>query len=87
MLSRMPQLIDVAGDTLRTNFPSDRVSEMLDLVQGIGGAKVTQVVLDRPYAFSYYTDPGGIYTLELKMDKLAELSRKIFGSESTYPQP
>jgi LCP family protein required for cell wall assembly len=87
MLPRMPRLIDVAGDTLRTNFPSDRVSEMLDLVQGIGGAKVTQVVLDRPYAFSYYADPGGIYTLELKMDKLAELSRKIFGSESTYPQP
>jgi LCP family protein required for cell wall assembly len=86
MIPRMPKLIDVAGDTLRTNFPSDRVSEMLDMVQGVDGAKVTQVVLDRPYAYSYYTDPGGIYVLALKMDKLAELSIKIFGDESAYAQ-
>ena len=81
----MPKLIDVAGDTLRTNFPSDRISEMLGLVQGVDGGKVTQVVLDRPYAFSYM-DANKIYRLELKMDKLAELSKKIFGDESTYAQ-
>jgi polyisoprenyl-teichoic acid--peptidoglycan teichoic acid transferase len=87
MLPRLAQLINVAGDTVRTNFPSDRVSEMLDMVQGVNGAKVTQVVLDRPYSFSYYSQPGGIYTLELHMDKLAELSRKVFGVESTYASP
>jgi LCP family protein required for cell wall assembly len=85
MLPRMMELIDVAGDTLRTNFPSDRVSEMLDMVQGVDKGKVTRVVLDRPYAFSY-TDAGGIYRLELKMEKLAELSVKIFGDESRYAQ-
>jgi len=85
MIPRMLELIDVAGDTLRTNFPSDRVSEMLDLVQGADGAKVTRVVLDRPYAFSY-TDSAGLYRLELKLEKLAELSVKIFGDESRYAQ-
>ena len=85
MIPRLPELIDVAGDTLRTNFPSDRVSEMLGLVQGVDGAKVTQVVLDRPYSFSY-TDSGGTYRLEMKMEKLAELSIRIFGDESTYAQ-
>ena len=82
----MPQLITVAGDTIKTNFPADRIGEMIDLAQGIDGAKVTQVVLDRPYSHSY-TNASGIYTLELYMDKLAELSIKVFGTESTYAQP
>jgi anionic cell wall polymer biosynthesis LytR-Cps2A-Psr (LCP) family protein len=88
MIPKIPQLIDVAGDTLRTNFPSDRVSEMLDLLQGIDGESVTQVVLGAPY--SYHppnSETGGIYKLRLYMDKLAALSLRIFGSESTYPQP
>jgi len=88
MIPKIPQLIDVAGDTLRTNFPSDRVSEMLDLLQGIDGASVTQVVLGAPY--SYHppnSQTAGIYKLRLYMDKLATLSIRIFGSESTYPQP
>ncbi len=87
MIARMPQLISVAGDTVRTNFPSNRISEMLTLVQGIDEAKVTQVVLDRPYSHSYTESRTSIYTLELYMDKLAELSIKIFGAESTYAQP
>jgi len=88
MLTSIPQVVDVAGDTLRTNFPSDRVSEMLTLVQGIEGASVTQVVLGAPY--SYHppnSETNGIYTLRLKMDKLAELSIKVFGSESAYYKP
>ena len=88
MLPKIPQLVGVAGDTLRTNFPSDRVSEMLGLLDGIDGAKVTQVVLGAPY--SYHppdSQTGGTYTLRLHMDKLAALSIKVFGSESTYPQP
>lgn len=88
MLTRIPTLIDVAGDTIRTNFPSDRVSEMLALAQGIDSESVTQVVLGPPYAYHPpNSETGGFYTLRLKMDKLAALSRKVFGSESTYPAP
>lgn len=88
MLPKIPQLVGVAGDTVRTNFPSDRVSEMLGLVEGIDGASVTQVVLGPPYSVHPPDNQtGGIYTLRLHMDKLAALSIKIFGSESTYPQP
>ena len=88
MLPRIPQLLDVAGDTLRTNFPSDRVSEMLDLATGLDAASVTQVVLGPPYSVHPPdSETGGVYTLRLDMDKLAALSIKVFGSESTYPQP
>ena len=88
MLTQIPTLVDVAGDTLRTNFPSERVSEMLSLVQGMDGASATQVVLGAPY--SYHppnSETNGIYTLRLNMDKLAALSIKVFGSESTYDRP
>ena len=88
MLTRVPSLLQVAGDTLRTNFPSDRISEMLDLVQKVDGGSVTQVVLGAPYSYHPPNrETGGIYKLRLYMDKLAALSIKIFGSESTYRQP
>jgi cell envelope-related function transcriptional attenuator common domain len=88
MLTRIPKLVQVAGDTVRTNFPSDRVSEMLGLVEGIDTSSVTQVVLGPPYSVHPPdSQTGGIYTLRLDMDKLAALSIKVFGSESTYPQP
>jgi len=81
MLPRVSKLIDVAGDTLRTNFPSDRVSEMLDLAQDLDSDSVRQVVLGAGYAVS---ESGPIYKLHLKMDKLAALSIEIFGSDSRY---
>ncbi len=88
MLPSIPQLIGVAGDTLRTNFPSDRVSEMLRLVQGIDSTSVTQVVLGPPYSVHPPdSETGGIYTLRLRMDKLAAESIKLFGSDSAYAQP
>jgi LCP family protein required for cell wall assembly len=88
MLPRLPSLIEAAGNTVRTNFPSGRVGEMLELVQGRAGEKVRQVVLGPPYAYHPPNDQaGGIYTLRLRMDRLAKLSREIFGSESTYPAP
>jgi LCP family protein required for cell wall assembly len=88
MLPKIPELVSVAGDTVRTNFPSDRVSQMLGLVDGMDKAAVTQVVLGPPYSFHPPTgETGGIYKLRLKMDQVAALSIQIFGTESTYTQP
>jgi LCP family protein required for cell wall assembly len=88
MLARIPQLINVAGDTLRTNFPSDRVSDMLKLVQGMDSKSVTQVVLGPPYSkHPPDSTTGGIYELRLNMDKLAAESIKLFGDDSAYAQP
>jgi hypothetical protein len=87
MLPRIQQLVGVAGDTLRTNFPSDRISEMLALADGIDTSSVTQVVLGPPYSVHLPDSPtGGIYTLHLDLDRLAALSMTVFGSESTYAQ-
>ena len=42
-LPQIPGLLDAAGDTIRTNFPSDRVGEMIDLAQRIDTSTVKQV--------------------------------------------
>jgi LCP family protein required for cell wall assembly len=83
MLPRIPELVEIGGDTIRTNFPSDRVSEMLGLAAGVDEDSVRQVVLGPPYA----TNPqstDGIYRLQLDMDRLARLSIEIFGDASSY---
>jgi LCP family protein required for cell wall assembly len=88
MLGRVQELVGVAGDTLRTNFPSDRISEMLDLADGIDASSVTQVVLGPPYSVHLpASQTGGDYTLKLDLAKVAALSIDVFGSESTYARP
>jgi LCP family protein required for cell wall assembly len=85
MLPKLPELINLAGETLKTNFPSERVDEMLGLAAGMGDADVEQVVLGPPYAFHPpNSETGGVYTLRLKMDELAALSVELFGEASSY---
>ena len=86
MLLKLPDIVGAAGDTIRTNFPSDRVGEMIGLAQRVDTGSITQVVLG-PSKYAFHppnSETDGIYTLRLKMDKLAELSIQIFGDKSAY---
>ncbi len=85
-LPQIPGLLDAAGDTIRTNFPSERVGEMIDLAQAIDTKTIRQVVLGpRKYAEQIpVSETNGIYKLRLKMDVLAALSIDIFGESSRY---
>ena len=86
MLAELPGILDAAGDTIRTNFPSDRVGEMIDLAQRVDSDHVRQYVLG-PSKYAYrppYSETGGIYKLRLKIDALAKLSIEIFGPGSRY---
>jgi anionic cell wall polymer biosynthesis LytR-Cps2A-Psr (LCP) family protein len=87
MLARIPTLFELAGKTVRTNFPADRVSEMVELAKQIDNDEVFTAVLGPPYALHPPSETtGGIYTLKLDMAKMAKLSIKLFGSESAYAQ-
>ena len=58
---------------------------MLELATGLDDGAIRQVVLGPPYSVHPPTSStGGIYILRLDMDKLAELSIKIFGKSSRY---
>jgi polyisoprenyl-teichoic acid--peptidoglycan teichoic acid transferase len=82
MLPRLPDLLTVAGDTVRTNFPAARLSEMIKLSQDIDDNSITQVVLGPPYA----TTPSrsDTYTLEIDFARLGALSMRVFGNDSSY---
>jgi anionic cell wall polymer biosynthesis LytR-Cps2A-Psr (LCP) family protein len=82
MLPRLPDLLTVAGDTVRTNFPADRLSEMIKLSRTVDDGSITQVVLGPPYATT--PNRGGTYTLELDFAKLGALSMRVFGEDSAY---
>lgn len=86
MLPRIPALLDVAGDTIRTNFPTERVGAMLELAQEVPDDAIQRFVLGpRTYAEQIPTsETGGIYQLRLKMDVLADLSVRLFGRDSAY---
>ena len=85
MLPKLPSIIQVAGDTVRTNLPSDRLDAFIALARQVDTESLQQYVLGPPYS----THPpssttGGVYTLKLDLDKMAKLSVKLFGSDSRY---
>jgi LCP family protein required for cell wall assembly len=85
MLPQLPQILDVAGDTIRTNFPSDRINEMIELATRVNDDDTFRAVLGPPYATNPpLSSTGGIYTLKLDMEKVAALSIELFGADSRY---
>jgi LCP family protein required for cell wall assembly len=85
MLTQIPDLLQAAGDAVRTNFPQDRVGEMVQLDRGVTSDNAKQVVLGPPYASHPPTNTtGGVYELRLDMAKLAAISIEFFGTDSAY---
>jgi len=86
MIPKIPAILDVAGDTIRTNFPPERIDEMLALAQSIDDATVQRVVL-RPPTYSVHpptNTTGGTYILRLHLDAIRLLSVTLFGEDSAY---
>jgi LCP family protein required for cell wall assembly len=85
MVTRLPAILDAAAETLKTNFPSDRVGEMIALAQAMGDDAITSHVLGPPYSVHPPTsETGGIWILRLDLDRMAKLSIELFGDDSRY---
>jgi LCP family protein required for cell wall assembly len=85
LLLKLPSIITTASAILRTNFPRERVNEMLTLGHAIGDKDLTrQVVLGPPYAVNPPAGTPGGYQLVLDMARIAKLSIEIFGADSSY---
>ncbi len=85
MLPRLTDIIQAAGDTVRTNLPTDRMDEFIALAREVDPKSIQRFVLGPPYAFHPPTSStGGVYTLQLDMTKVTQLSRKLFGADSRY---
>ena len=85
MIPNLPGILSDAEGTIVTNFPVDRMSDMLAIGQRVDEDAIERVVLNTPYSDrAPASESGGLYYLKLDMDKLAELSVKIFGDDSRY---
>jgi len=86
MLPRIPALLDAAADTIRTDFPPERLLEMLELAGQVEDTEIEKIVLGPPYA-TRGPDDDGVYRLQLDMKKVATVSVRLFGDDSAYATP
>lgn len=85
IIAKLPQILEVAGKTVTTNLPPDRVRDYLELADTIDPANISRYVLGPPYAFHPPTNTtGGVYILRLDQDKVAALSVELFGTDSAF---
>jgi len=85
LLPQLPAIIEAGSNTLRTNFPRDRLQEMLVVGQKIESEEgIRRVVLGPPYAKNPPPGTPGGYQLVFDMERLARLSIELFGDESSY---
>lgn len=88
MIPRLPAILQVAGDTVRTNLPTDRLQEFITLARSVDTSTIQRYVLGPPYAIHPPdSTTGGVYTLSLQMDRIAKLSVQLFGADSRYATP
>jgi LCP family protein required for cell wall assembly len=82
MLPNLPGLLQDATKTLKTNFPPDRIAEVLDLARKTDEKAIKKYVLGPPY--SNHPTNLSTYILIPDMERIAKLSIKLFGDESRY---
>jgi anionic cell wall polymer biosynthesis LytR-Cps2A-Psr (LCP) family protein len=87
MLPKIPALLKAAAQTVRTDFPASQAADMIALVRSIDDTSIQRYVLGPPYStHPPNSSTGGFYTLKLNMTKMANLSVKLFGTDSRYYQ-
>jgi LCP family protein required for cell wall assembly len=85
LLPQLPAIVDAGSRTVRTNFPQDRLQDMLTVAQSVEGEDgIRRVVLGPPYAKNPPPGTPGGYQLILDLDRLAKLSIELFGADSRY---
>ena len=88
ILPQLPSIIDAGSRTLKTNFPQDRLQEMLTLSKSLeADDEIRRVVLGPPYAKNPPAGTSSTYKLVFDMDRLAKLSIELFGTDSSYATP
>jgi LCP family protein required for cell wall assembly len=88
LLPNLPKILAATSETLRTNFPSDRLSEMLLLARRVDDASTQKVVLSPPYSVHPPTNTtDGIYILRLNLKKVQALSVQLYGEDSAFWTP
>lgn len=85
MLVQLPRFLDLAGTTIRTDYPLDKAKDMAAFAGGLPSDAISRCVLGPPY--SYHPDSSttrGVWTSRLDMTRVAALSVYMYGHDSAY---
>ena len=84
-LDKLPAVLDAAAKTVRTNFPPERLDEIIQLAQ-LESSAINRVVLQPPkYSVHPPTNTtGGTYILRIKWDAIRALSVRLFAEDSAF---
>ena len=85
MALQLQQVLGLAGNAIQTNFPLDALKDYTSSVEKFTSGAVSRCVLGPPY--SWHPDSsttGGAWTSRLDLDRVADLSVQLFGTESSY---
>jgi polyisoprenyl-teichoic acid--peptidoglycan teichoic acid transferase len=87
VIAKLPDLLHAIGSSVRTNYPVDSVRDLVDLASKVSDNGTFKKVLGPPYAVHPPNNTtGGVYTLQLDMDRIAKLSVDLFGADSRYAE-
>lgn len=85
LLQKLPDLLKVAGRTIRTDFPPAQVRDYLVLASSISDQAIKRHVLGPPYAVHPpMSSTGGVYILQIDFKQWSKLSIAVFGNDSAY---
>jgi anionic cell wall polymer biosynthesis LytR-Cps2A-Psr (LCP) family protein len=85
MALQFQRVLGMAGDAIQTNFPLATVKDYAPSLDKFISGAVSRCVLGPPY--SWHPDSSttnGAWTSRLNMNKVADLSVQLFGTESSY---
>lgn len=85
MLLKIPDILQVAKETVRTDLPTSEFERFINLAQHVDTKNVKSFVLGPPYAVNPpASTTGGTYMLVPDMARIKAWSVKLFGSDSAY---
>ncbi|CAN5606999.1 hypothetical protein BH23CHL7_BH23CHL7_12530 [soil metagenome] len=85
-LANLPGVIDSVSEVLRTDFPRDRLADLISLSEQVSDEPTASYVFRQPTwaSFTPRSVTGHRSLTTLRVDKLRELSIEIFGERSLY---
>lgn len=85
-LAKMPDIVEALATVINTNFPPDRIDQLLALADTVEEEPSRSWVFKNPEWAEFLTraETGGRQVLTPRIDALAELSIELFGEKSLY---
>ncbi|CAN5763780.1 hypothetical protein BH24CHL6_BH24CHL6_15840 [soil metagenome] len=85
-LGDLPRIVDGVSRVLSTNYPSNQINDAIRMAELVGRQPTDSWVFGSPTWAVHppLSETGGRWVIRLRLDKIASVSRQVFGSASLY---